>query len=65
MLIRQVREERGIRQVELAEALKRPQSWVSKVEAGQRRLDLVELAEVCKALGIKLSTFVRRYEHVR
>lgn len=61
-LLREVRKERDIRQVDLAKALKRPQSFVSKMEAGQRRVDLVELNEVCRALGIKLSTLVRRYE---
>lgn len=61
-LLRQVREDRGLNQTELARLLKRPQSFVSKVEAGQRRVDLVELAQICEALGIKLSAFVRRYE---
>jgi len=64
-LLREVREERGIRQVHLAKALEPPQSFVSKIEAGQRRLDLVELAELCEAMGIRLSTFVRRFEQGR
>jgi len=35
---------------------------VSKYEMGQRRLDLVELRELCSVLGITLGTLVRRCE---
>lgn len=61
-LLRLIREEAGLRQVDLAEKLGHPQSFVSKYESGDRCLDLVELEEVCKALGTSLSAFVRRYE---
>ena len=63
-LLRQVRIEAGLRQVELADRLGLPQSFVSKYEAGQRRLDLVELSAVCAAIGISLETFVRRFEEL-
>lgn len=39
-------------QSERAERLKRPQSYVSKFERGERRLDVVEFLEVAKALRI-------------
>lgn len=61
-LLRQVRLDAGLRQEDVANRLGRPQSFVSKYESGERRLDLVELQEVCRALGISLVTFVRRYE---
>ena len=61
-LLRQLREEAGLRQVELAERLNRHQSFVSKYEAGQRRLDLIELRAVAGALGISLVELVRRFE---
>ena len=61
-LLRQLREEAGLRQVELAERLNRHQSFVSKYEAGQRRLDLIELRAVAGALGISLVEVVRRFE---
>ena len=61
-LLRQMREEAGLRQVDLADKLGHPQSFVSKYESGDRCLDLVELEQVCKALGISLSEFVRRYQ---
>ena len=37
--------------MELAARLRRPQSWVSKVENGERRIDVVEFLEVTEALG--------------
>jgi len=61
-LLRQVRTEAGLRQVDLAKKLRQPQSFVSKYESGERRLDLLELRQVCEALGISLSDFVRRFE---
>jgi len=41
----------GITQVELAARLDRPQSFVSKVERGERRLDVIEFCQVAEALG--------------
>jgi len=61
-LLRQVRRESGLKQVDVAKRLGEPQSLVSKYESGERRLDLPELEQVCNALGIPLSEFVRRYE---
>jgi transcriptional regulator with XRE-family HTH domain len=61
-LLRQVRRESGLTQVDLAERIGEPQSFVSKYESGERRLDLVELEQVCSAMGMSLSEFVRRYE---
>ena len=51
-VLRATRQKAGLTQVELAARLHRPQSWVAKVEGGERRLDVVELAEVSLALGI-------------
>lgn len=60
--LRQVRDEAGLRQVDLADKLGHPQSFVSKYENGDRCLDLLELEDVCEALGVSLAEFVRRYE---
>lgn len=60
-LLRNYRERAGLRQVELANLLDRPQSFVSKYESGQRRLDLIELKAICNALGINIVTLVRRW----
>lgn len=60
-LLRQVREEAGLRQIDVAERLDQPQSFVSKYESGERRLDLLELELVCEACETDISQFVRRY----
>ena len=61
-LLRDLREAAGLRQVDLAARLKRPQSFVSKYESGEKTLDFLEVREVCRALGVTLADFVRRYE---
>ena len=62
ILLKEARREAGLNQVELAKKLKRPQSFVSKYENGERRLDMVELREICQALKIPLPTFTKRFE---
>jgi transcriptional regulator with XRE-family HTH domain len=61
-LLRQARLDAGLRQADLARKLGEPQSFVSKYESGERRLDLLELREICAALGLSLTEFVRRLE---
>ncbi len=61
-LLRQVRAEAGLTQMGLAKRLRQPQSFVSKYESGERRLDLIELRQICKAVGLTLSDFIRRFE---
>ncbi len=63
-LLRQIRQEAGLRQGDLAERLARPQSFVSKYETGERGLDVLELYEVCAACGISLSKFASRLERL-
>jgi transcriptional regulator with XRE-family HTH domain len=61
-LVREDRESAGFTQVALATQLGRPQSWVSKVETGERRLDMAELRLVCAVLGIDLIEMIREWE---
>jgi len=61
-LLRDIRERAGLRQVDVAGAIDRPQSFISEYEAGQRRLDLVELRQVCVACGTTLRRFTDEYE---
>jgi len=63
-LLREVRAEAGLRQVDVAAAMARTQSFVSDYESGQRRLDLVELRALCGVLGTTLPALVARYEAV-
>lgn len=53
------RKAKDLTQVELARKLKRPQSFVSKCERGERRLDVVEFFEVARALGIDPLAFLK------
>jgi len=61
-LLRQVRQEAGMRQVDLATRLGQHQSYVSKYESGERRLDILELRQVCQVLGISLTDLILRFE---
>ena len=61
-LLREVRLEAGLTQMELAERIERDQTFVSKYESGQRRLDVLELREICQSVGITLEEFVARLE---
>ncbi len=61
-LLRQIRLDAGLRQIDLAHRLGRPQSFVSKYESGEKRLDVLELRQICEAVGISLIEFVRRFE---
>jgi len=56
-----MRDEKGLTQAELASRLGKPQSYVSKFESGERKLELAELDAICDALGARLETLVRRY----
>jgi transcriptional regulator with XRE-family HTH domain len=49
-LIRELRMDAGLSQTEVADRLGRPQSWISKVEVGERRIDVEELRQLCIAL---------------
>jgi transcriptional regulator with XRE-family HTH domain len=59
-LLTDERKKTGLTQRELATRLERPQSFVSKYERGERRLDVVEFAGVARALGIDPLRFLRR-----
>jgi transcriptional regulator with XRE-family HTH domain len=60
--LRQVRKESGLSQTELANRLGQTQSFVSKCERGERRIDVVELRHFCRAMKVPLATFIKRLE---
>lgn len=62
-LLKQCRVDAGMTQAQFAQALERPQSFASDIERGLRRLDLVQLRDICKALNISLVEFVQRFEN--
>lgn len=50
----------GLTQAEVARRVGKPQSYVAKVEGGERRLDVIELIEMCEALGADPARLVRQ-----
>jgi len=61
-LLRQTRTKAELTQTQLAKKLEVQQSFVSKYESGERRLDVLELRRVCAALNLSLAEFVRRLD---
>lgn len=57
--LRRARADAGLTQAEVAERLGLYASFVSKVESGERRLDVVELAQFCKAYGVELVALLK------
>ncbi|MDR2689322.1 MAG: helix-turn-helix transcriptional regulator [Azoarcus sp.] len=60
--LRELRERAGITQVQLAAQLGKPQSYVSKVESGERKLDFLEVRDYCVMCGQAFTTFVEMLE---
>lgn len=61
-LLVDARKEAGLTQADLAVRLRRPQSFISKYERGERRLDVVEFLDVASALEIDPIRFLRRLQ---
>lgn len=61
-LLKETRERAGITQEELAKRIGESQSFVSKCERGERRLDVVELRAVCEAIGVSFRSFARQLD---
>lgn len=61
-LLVEAREKAGLTQMAVAKALKKPQSFVSKYECGERSLDVLELIQICRVLGISAKSIVAKLE---
>ncbi|MDT9678209.1 helix-turn-helix transcriptional regulator [Pseudomonas sp. JV414] len=61
-LLKKYRKTTGLTQVQCSQALGRPQSFMSDVESGTRRLDIVQLRDLCKVLGIGLPELILEFE---
>lgn len=57
--LRAARIRAGLTQTDAAIRLGRPQSFVSKCESGERRVDVVELGQFCRAYNLTLLRFVQ------
>lgn len=60
-VLRAARKGQGVSQVELAARLGNTQSFVSKCERGERRIDLVEFVEIAEALGVSPPDILAQY----
>ncbi len=60
--LKQIRGKAGFSQTQLAEKLGKPQSFVSKYESGERRLDFLEVREICAQLEIDIDDFGKLFE---
>jgi ribosome-binding protein aMBF1 (putative translation factor) len=58
------REAAGLTQHAISARLKRPQSFIASIETGQRRVDVVELLDLAKAIGFDPHEAVRRLSKV-
>ncbi|WP_220468530.1 helix-turn-helix domain-containing protein [Chromobacterium violaceum] len=61
-MLRAEREQAGLTQQEVAARLNMTQTFVSKCERGERRLDIVELRAWCSAINTTMSEFVFRFD---
>lgn len=57
--LRKARNEAGLMQVDVAEKLKKPQSYISKIERGERRVDIAELSILAKIYKKSLEYFTK------
>ncbi|MBE3142754.1 MAG: helix-turn-helix transcriptional regulator [Planctomycetes bacterium] len=60
-LLVETRKSRRLTQAEVAKRLQRPQSFVSKYEIGERRLDVVEFLEVAEALDTDAQRLISKF----
>jgi transcriptional regulator with XRE-family HTH domain len=58
-LLVKARKEARLTQAEVAGKLRRPQSYVSKYESGERRLDVVEFLDLARAVGFDPVKFIK------
>ena len=61
-LLKKARVDAGITQIDLANKLGVTQTFVSKCERCERRLDIIELRSFCTAIGINLLDFIEALE---
>jgi transcriptional regulator with XRE-family HTH domain len=58
--LKKARVQANLLQIDLAVRLNKPQSYISKVESGERNLDVVEYASYCNALGVDASKHFKK-----
>jgi len=59
-VLARARERAGVKQADLAARLGVPASYLSKIESGTRRLDVIELVQIAEAMGVDPAEIVRQ-----
>lgn len=58
--LKKARKSAGFTQLEVATYLHKHPPFISKIEQGERRIDVLELTELCELYKVKVSTFLKR-----
>ncbi len=61
-MLTSIRLEKGLLQSDVADRVRKPQSFISKYERGERRLDFAEFVQIAEALDIDAGDFLREYK---
>lgn len=61
-LLVEARHKAGLTQAQLGSRLPFGQPGISKIERGERRVDVVELRMICEQLGVSIEDFIRYFE---
>lgn len=61
-LLKDLRLNAGLTQVQLSEKLNKPQSYISKYESGEKNLDFIEVYHICQALDTSIGEFAYKIE---
>lgn len=56
-LLRKIRQEAGLTQTQMADKLGVNQSWVSYYERGSRKLDMLQVRQICLAVSVPFAEF--------
>ena len=61
-ILKDARISAGMRQVDVASKLKVPQSYIAKIEQGERKVTFIEVLDLCRVLGIDAKELVSRLD---
>lgn len=59
----ELRESKNVTQVDLARRLNKPQSYVSKIEILERRIDVIELCDWLNSIDVKITDFINQLDN--
>ncbi|MCZ6655017.1 MAG: helix-turn-helix transcriptional regulator [Planctomycetota bacterium] len=62
--LKALRSQKGVSQVELARRLGVPQQYISRFETGETRMDVVQLWQFCRALGVNFDRVCKQLDRV-